>query len=150
MYRVSDRGDRETALSQCRQLLQHSGDLDAAGVRVGDVYALMVDSLMAGGDFRGAQQLIEEFRRAAGPGVNLAYYLSPSTLDKLTRELGVPLSTSFGSGDKVRTGPVRQDRVTDQDEPLDEEVEIVEEEEVLERQTNSPTRLFKNGQAYAI
>jgi hypothetical protein len=146
MYRVSDRGDHETALSQCRQLLQNSSDLDAAGVRVGDVYALMVDSLMAGGDLQGARQLVEEFRRSAGPGVNLAYYLSSSTLDKLTRELGMPLSTSFGSGDKVRTGPVRQERVTDQDEPLDEEVEIVEEEEVVERGTH----LFRNGHAYAI
>lgn len=131
-------------------MLQHSGDLDAAGVRVGDVYALMVESLMAGGDFRGAQQLVEEFRRVAGPGINLAYYLSSSTLGKLARELGMPLSGSFASGDKVRAGPVRQDRVTDQDEPLDEEVEVVEEEEVLERETNSPTLVFKNGQAYAI
>jgi hypothetical protein len=40
--------------------------------------------------------------------------------------------------------------VTDQDEPLDEEVEVIEEEEVLERETNSPTHVFKNGQAYAI
>lgn len=149
MYRVADRGDYETALSQCRQLLQHSGDLDAAGVRVGDVYALMVNSLMTSRDFRGAQQLIEEFRRTAGQGVNLAYYLSPSTLDKLARELGLPLSTSFGSGDKVRAGPVRQDRVTDQDEPLDE-VEVIEEEEVVEGDINSPTHVFKNGQAYAI
>ncbi|XP_021936986.1 intraflagellar transport protein 140 homolog isoform X3 [Zootermopsis nevadensis] len=103
--RVSDRGDRETALAQCRQLLQHSGDLDAAGVRVGDVYALMVDSLMAGGDFQGAQQLVEEFRRTAGPGVNLAYYLSSSTLDRLARELGMNLKTSFGSGDKHMAFP---------------------------------------------
>ncbi|XP_069684990.1 intraflagellar transport protein 140 homolog [Periplaneta americana] len=145
--RFAERGDRETALSQCRQLLQHSSDLDAAGVRVGDVYALMVDSLMAGGDFRGAHQLLEEFRRAAGSGVNLAYYLSSSTLDRLSRELGVPLT---GSGDKIRGGPVRQDRVSDQDEPLDEEVEVVEEEEVMEAERSTPTHVFKNGQAYAI
>lgn len=150
MFRVADRGDRETALSHCRQLLQHSGDLDAAGIRVGDIYALMVDTMMASGDFRGAQQLVEEFRRVAGPGVNLAYYLSTSTLDKLAHELGMPTSASFGSGEKVRGGPVRQERVTDQDEPLDEEVEVVEEEEVLAGEANSPAHVFKNGQAYAI
>jgi len=150
VFRVADRGDRETALSQCRQLLQHSGDLDAAGIRVGDIYALMVDTMMASGDFRGAQQLVEEFRRVAGPGLNLAYYLSTSTLDKLARELGMPISASFGSGEKVRGGPVRQERVTDQDEPLDEEVEVVEEEEVLAGEANSPAHVFKNGQAYAI
>ena len=104
---------------------------------------------MAGGDFRGAQQLVEEFRRAAGPGVNLAYYLTPSTLDKLTRELGMPLSAVGPSGDKAR-GPVRQDRVTEQDEPLDEEVEVVEEEEVIEPERNTPTHVYKNGQAYAV
>ena len=125
-------------MSQCRQLLQNSSDLDAAGVRVGNVYALMVDSMIAVGNLRGTQQLMEEFRHAVGPGVNLAYYLTPSTLSRLTRELGIPLSSS---GDKVR-GPMRQDRVTEQDEPLDEEVEVVEEEEeVLE---------YRNGQAHAI
>lgn len=149
MFRVADRGDRETALSQCRLLLQHSGDLDAAGIRVGDIYAFMVDTMMASGDFRGAQQLVEEFRRVAGPGVNLAYYLSTSTLDKLARELGMPISASFGSGEK-RGAPVRQERVTDQDEPLDEEVEVVEEEEVLAGEANSLTHVLKNGQAYAI
>jgi len=106
--------------------------------------------MMASGDFRGAQQLVEEFRRVAGPGVNLAYYLSTSTLDKLAREMGMPISASFGSGEKVRGGPVRQERVTDQDEPLDEEVEVVEEEEVLAGEANSPALVFKNGQAYAI
>jgi hypothetical protein len=45
---------------------------------------------------------------------------------------------------------VRQERVTDQDEPLDEEVEVVEEEEVLAGEANSPAHVFKNGQAYAI
>ncbi|KAJ9573631.1 hypothetical protein L9F63_008972, partial [Diploptera punctata] len=101
--RVADRGDYAGAIAQSRQLLEHSSDLKAAGVRVGDLYSLMVDSTLATGDSRGAQQLVEEFRRVAGPGVNLAYYLTPPTLDKLTRELGITIT----SQDKAR-GPAGQ------------------------------------------
>ncbi|KAK7788798.1 hypothetical protein R5R35_010909 [Gryllus longicercus] len=143
--RLFDRGDADTALSQCRQMLESYTDPNSdyeTAVRRGDIYAVMVEHKVSTGDLRGAQQLIDEFRRSA-PGANLPYYLGISTLEKVARGLGLPLSSIAPQAIRSDSSlhAEREDSV-DQEEAED----IVEEEDIKEEETNYR---YINGKTYA-
>nr|CAD7263177.1 unnamed protein product [Timema shepardi] len=138
--RLYDRGDHESSLTQSRQLLQSSdADLESA-VRRGDVYALMVEHHVSAGELKAAQHLVEEFRKLS-PGANVTYYIPPSTIDKIARGLGLPVSSLVpplrDTGLDVR---LKLSGAGDAEEVAEEEEEIVED--TRER--------IKNGRAYAV
>jgi len=67
-----ERGDGDTAVTQCRQLLNSIQDIEVA-VRRGDIYCLMVAHAAKQRDWPGAAALIEEMKRHTGD--NIAFYL---------------------------------------------------------------------------
>ncbi|XP_039300434.1 intraflagellar transport protein 140 homolog, partial [Nilaparvata lugens] len=68
--RMLDRGEAESGLQQCRQLLSAGCDL----VRSGDVYSLMIEQATKANDWRTAARLAQELRQAQ-PHDNLSLYI---------------------------------------------------------------------------
>ncbi|XP_075035600.1 intraflagellar transport protein 140 homolog [Mixophyes fleayi] len=81
--------DKQEAIRQCELLLEEP-DLEGA-VRIGDVYAFLVDHYTQQGDFQKAYRFLEEMRSKM-PSVNLSYYVSQSTVEAVYRALSIPLS----------------------------------------------------------
>ncbi|XP_063790737.1 intraflagellar transport protein 140 homolog isoform X2 [Pseudophryne corroboree] len=81
--------DKQEAIRQCEQLLEEP-DLESA-VRIGDVYAFLVDHYTQQEDFQKAYRFLEEMRSKM-PSVNLSYYVPQSTVETVYRALSIPHS----------------------------------------------------------
>ncbi|RZF46866.1 hypothetical protein LSTR_LSTR008247 [Laodelphax striatellus] len=76
--RMLDRGEAESGLQQCRQLLSAGSDL----VRSGDVYSLMIEQATKANDWRTAARLAQELRQAQ-PHDNLSLYIPKDIMERL-------------------------------------------------------------------
>ncbi|XP_055006428.1 intraflagellar transport protein 140 homolog isoform X2 [Boleophthalmus pectinirostris] len=79
------------AVRVCEALLEEP-DLDPA-VRVGDAFGFLVDHYCQQGQFQVAYRRLEELQKLL-PSQNLRYYINPTSLEALQREMGVILDHS--------------------------------------------------------
>lgn len=70
-----EKGDGETAIIQCRQLLNSDSDL----IRKGDIFSVMVEYLLENNNWNGATQLLMEMKKVI-PLHNLTYYIPKGKL----------------------------------------------------------------------
>ncbi|XP_057670783.1 intraflagellar transport protein 140 homolog [Diorhabda carinulata] len=92
--KLFDRGDSQSALTQCQQLLMTGGnDLEVA-VRRGDIYSTMIQHLVAIGNFAEAKQCYVELRKLLENSgtTSITYYINKSVLEALANGLGIPVT----------------------------------------------------------
>lgn len=97
--RILERGDVQTGLSQCRQLLVTGGPELEDSVRRGDIYALMIQQCIQSENFIEAKQLFGELRQVLSTGGNvpITYYVNKDTIEVLAKGLGVHPSSLLPS-----------------------------------------------------
>jgi len=83
----ADRSDSESMEQICRELLRDAEYTEA--VRIGDIYALLVENYHSAGEKQKAYQIILEMKDQK---IELGYYLGHSLLKDISQSLGVPLS----------------------------------------------------------
>merc|ERR1712100_868389 len=94
----------------CQQLLQEP-DIEAT-VRVGDIYAVLVEYYVSVNQFEEAYHSVEQKRER---GIVLAPYLDRTMIEKIYAEMGVPMANDGGE--------VLPQGGDDLEEELDEEIE---------------------------
>merc|ERR1711964_485686 len=97
----------EEMIRTCEQLLQDP-ELEGA-VRVGDIFALMVEYFVSQSNFREAFECIERMRQE---GTYIQPYLDRSLVEQVYNEVGQPL----------------QAEAEDEGEEIDEEVDEIEDD----------------------
>ncbi|CAG9865125.1 unnamed protein product [Phyllotreta striolata] len=115
--KLFERGDGQTALTQCQQLLMTNGnDLEVA-VRRGDIYSVMIQYQVKTGNFSEAKQMFMELRQLLERSVNtpITYYLSKEVVQALADGLGVPVPHLVPKA--------ARSRAEDNDEAVEEVVE---------------------------
>jgi intraflagellar transport protein 140 len=75
-------------VAQVRQLMSEP-DIEAA-IRVGDLYALIIEYYASSNRFQDAYQAMQELRERV-IDVNIAYYVSQRTVEAVHRAIGIPL-----------------------------------------------------------
>ncbi|KAK9885497.1 hypothetical protein WA026_010990 [Henosepilachna vigintioctopunctata] len=106
--KLFERGDIETGLAQCRQLLSNGGDDLEVAVRRGDIYAQMIYHNVKASNFIVAKQLFDEFKQILNSSSNtsVTYYLNKELLEALAKGLNMPIGllvpslAKVGSADK--------------------------------------------------
>lgn len=81
-FRLFDRGETETGISQVRQLLNSEGDDLEQSVRRGDVFATVAQHYVNIGDNEKARATVVELKRII-PGINLTHYFNVNLLETL-------------------------------------------------------------------
>ncbi|XP_022916343.2 intraflagellar transport protein 140 homolog [Onthophagus taurus] len=115
--KLFDRGDLQSAMNQCRQLLVTGGPDLERSVRRGDVYALIIQMCVKNGNFNEAKQYLNELKQIVGnSNVFITYYVNKDVIEDVARGLGVSVATLIPLDNKNQDG--------DDD---DDEEEIVEE-----------------------
>ncbi|KAI4456192.1 hypothetical protein MML48_8g00010237 [Holotrichia oblita] len=91
--RLFERGDVQSGMTQCRQLLMTGGkDLEAA-VRRGDIYAVMIQTCIKNEIFEVGRQLFNELKQILDPSTNaITYYLSKDVIEALATGLGLTVN----------------------------------------------------------
>jgi len=78
-------GDAQTMVGICNQLVDQAGVEEA--IRLGDVFAQLVEFYSQKGDFKAAQMNIEKMRRK---NIIITPYLDPSLVEEVYGKLGLP------------------------------------------------------------
>lgn len=114
--------NQEEAAKQCQVLLEEP-DLESA-VRVGDVYAFLIEHYARKERWKAAHAALEEMRSRL-PGVQLAYYVNMKTIEAVHRALDIPF-TNRATDNRIngfsRTGGGLNENEEDGGEFVEEEV----------------------------
>uniref|UniRef100_A0A4W3HUQ7 Intraflagellar transport 140 n=1 Tax=Callorhinchus milii TaxID=7868 RepID=A0A4W3HUQ7_CALMI len=106
--------DAMEAITQCQVLLEEP-ELDLS-VRIGDVYAFLVEHYAQQGSFQLAYQCMEEMHKKL-PSTNVVYYINQHTVDSVCKALGLPLKwSSTTAAEQIETNN------TEDGEEVEEEV----------------------------
>ncbi|XP_072382747.1 intraflagellar transport protein 140 homolog isoform X1 [Diabrotica undecimpunctata] len=102
--KLFERGDGQTAITQCQQLLMTAGnDLEVA-VRRGDVYSSMIQYLVKSGNYSEAKQYFVELRHLLEQSGNtpITYYITNEVLEGLANGLSIPVAQLLPKSTKMR------------------------------------------------
>lgn len=110
----------DDAAKQCLSLLEEP-ELDSS-VRVGDVYAFLIEHYACQEKWNAAYNHIEELKNNV-PNANITYYVSPKTVELTYQQLGIALPKGLSS--KSKNGLTFSSQQPSEE---DEESEFVEEE----------------------
>ena len=109
------KSDPDEMIRICTSILD-AGDVEAA-IRVGDVYALLIEYFHSVSDFHSAYRVIERMR---GANIILSPYLDQAMVQRIHQEVGVQMVPE-GPGGQWQQGQEQQGG-TDIGEEIDEEV----------------------------
>lgn len=91
--RLFERGDVQSGMTQCRQLLMIGGKELEAAVRRGDIYALMIQMCIKHNLFSEGKQLFNELKQVLNPSTStITYYVSRDVIEALANGLEVTVS----------------------------------------------------------
>ncbi|VEN35720.1 unnamed protein product [Callosobruchus maculatus] len=109
--RLLERGDIQSGISQCEQLLAAGDELEAS-VRRGDIYAVMVQYCVKFGNFTEAKQYcleLRQFLNKTSSSTPITYYLNKEVLEALAQGLGVPVSHLVPVAQKIASATGTRD-----------------------------------------
>ncbi|GJQ73669.1 putative intraflagellar transport protein 140 [Trypoxylus dichotomus] len=116
--RLFERGDIQSGMTQCRQLLTTGGKELEAAVRRGDIYALMIQMCIKHNLFPEGRHLFNELKQVLSSSASaITYYLNKDVIEALANGLGIRVN------ELLPTRVVEDEEGEKEDDIVDEVVE---------------------------